>query len=199
MNAEKIAEFVNREVAGHTLGGLADALCMWQAVQLAAELGIPGAIVECGVWKGGMLRMAQGALADLNVEREIWAYDTFAGMTTPGEKDARAWEHDYEGLVVPLDAVRAYLGDKVRYVVGDVKETVWKEAPEQIAVLRLDVDWYDNTLACLRALYPRLSPGGALLVDDYVFWPGCRKAVNEYLGERAKDLIYAGTGKGLIK
>ena len=86
----------------------------------------------------------------------------------------------------PLDDVRhtlacsGYPAERVHYVVGKVEDTVPGTMPDAIALLRLDTDWYESTLHELVHLFPRLVPGGVLIVDDYGYWQGCRKAVDEY-------------------
>ena len=80
-----------------------------------------------------------------------------------------------------------------------MRATLAVKVPFSIAILRLDVDWHDATLACLRALWPRLQPGGIFLCDDYNFWEGCKVAVDAYLGPTAQLLTRTGTGSGMIK
>jgi hypothetical protein len=82
-----------------------------------------------------------------------------------------------------------YPQERLEFVRGRVEETIPATAPERIALLRLDTDWYESTAHELRHLYPRLSPGGALLLDDYGHWAGARKAVDEYFGEAGPTLL----------
>lgn len=185
-------------VHSHTYGDIADVAYMVAAVEHAHNENIPGAVVECGVWRGGMLMVALLTLKQLGDNREVWGYDTFTGMTETGPMDTSGVP--VGDLAVPEAEVRAYLGERVILVAGDVRQTLTTvEAPESIAVLRLDVDWYENTMACLTALWPRLAPGGVLLIDDYNHWEGCRKAVNAFLGPRAAELTRTGTGSGMVK
>lgn len=185
-------------VAGRTFSNPADIGFMIAALRDVEAHGVPGAVVECGVCQGGTLKAALLWLETYHCQREVWGYDTFAGMTTPGPQD-RASADQTGKLAVPYDEVRAYLGDWPRLIVGDIRETAAATHPEQIAVLRLDVDWYENTLAALQALWPRLQPGGFLFIDDYNYWEGCKRAVDEYLGPAAEQLVRTGTGSGLIK
>lgn len=188
-----------RQVQDYTYGQLVDVGYMVSAIRHVVANDIPGAIVECGVWRGGMLKAAVLQLEAMGVEREVWGYDTFAGMTETGPEDGEGGKEQIGKLAVPYSEVRAYLGEGVRLVKGDVRQTLLQESPEQIAILRLDVDWHDNTRACMKALWPRLSPGGVLLVDDYDFWEGCKKAVDAYLGPLAGQMVKAGTGSGMVK
>jgi hypothetical protein len=167
---------------------------------------IPGDIVECGVWKGGMCKAALLAQSGFENPRQVWAYDTFEGMTEAGVYDTNSINDTNAHLltgtnVASLETVQAYLGlVGITYVVGDCRKTVLEQRPDKISVLRLDVDWYENTKACLEALYPRLSVGGVLLIDDYPFWPGCVKAIQEYLPGCAREWIMrTGVGSGMVK
>jgi O-methyltransferase len=187
-------------VKGKTMCIPDDIAFMLSAVNHVWTSHVPGVIVECGVWEGGMLRAAQYYMDMFNFKRDVWAYDTFFGMTEPVEAvDGLSAMKEEGTLVVDFARVREYLGDEVTYVVGDVRQTVWQKAPEEIAVLRLDTDWYENTMATLEALYPKLSIGGVLLIDDYHIWPGCKKAVHQYFGDEMAKFSVTGNGIGMIK
>jgi O-methyltransferase len=174
------------------------------AVKYVALNHVPGAVVECGIWRGGSTMAMIEVLLMLGVrDREVFLFDTFSGMTP-------ASDFDTDSLGVPakahlestprvtgnnvwciagIDDVRAnvdstgYPADLVRLVQGDVLETLEIEAnlPAAIAVLRLDTDWYESTKKELEVLFPRLVRGGVCIVDDYGHWSGARKAVNDYL------------------
>ncbi len=174
------------------------ALC--QSIDYVVGNGIPGAVVECGLWRGGSLMAGALRLGDLGVtDRALYGFDTFAGMTAPtaedGEFHLKRWrkaggpkEQRPENLApgTSLDGVRDLLGgtgypeEQVHLVEGPVEETLPENAPAEISVLRLDTDFYSSTLHELVHLYPRLSPGGILIVDDYGGLEGARKAVDEY-------------------
>ena len=179
---------------------------LYTAVRYLEEQGVPGDIVECGVWRGGNCMLAALTLKLLGDEsRSLWLYDTFSGMSDPTDRDrdvyggsasemrARAWSA--EGRPTPFqfiasrDDVAANMGatgfpaERVRYVEGRVEDTLPAHRPEQIALLRLDTDWYESTAHSMRHLYPLLSPGGVLLLDDYGDWPAVREAVHECLEE----------------
>ena len=181
------------------------------AARYVVRNGIPGALVECGVWRGGCaMAMARTLLEEGAVDRELWLYDTFSGMTPATDVDrtyagktadevlARFAPGDPR-LFCPLDDVRAHLAatgwpeDRARFVVGPVEETVPAEIPAQIALLRLDTDWYESTRHELVHLFPRLAPGGVLIVDDYGHWEGCRRAVDEYFAEHQVPMLLART------
>ncbi|HEY3797821.1 MAG TPA: TylF/MycF/NovP-related O-methyltransferase [Caulobacteraceae bacterium] len=183
------------------------ALC--EAVRYVARSGIPGAVVECGVWRGGSSMAAALMLAELGeTSRELCLFDTFEGMSEPTEMDKRARDAADAGRLLdtskrdekiwcysPLDEVKAnlastgYPADRTRFVQGKVEDTLPAAAPESIAVLRLDTDWYESTRCELEHLYPRLSPGGVLIIDDYGAWEGARRAVDEYIAAGAPILL----------
>jgi hypothetical protein len=180
---------------------------------VAAE--IDGDFVECGVWRGGNALAAKLTFESLGSDKQVWLFDTFAGMSEPTEVDraaatgeaaqgsfeARQKGDHNEWCYASLDDVRrnfevagADLGG-VRFIKGDVVETLRCEAnlPGAISVLRLDTDWYESTLAELTTLYPRLSVGGSLLIDDFGYWEGARKAVEDYFGglpRNARPLLH---------
>jgi len=185
---------------------------LYQAVQYVVANQIPGSFVECGVFRGGSSLLAALAFSELGDRRDLWLYDTFAGMTPPTEFDSkrnlsaeRTAEH-FENLesgdhnewcyasledVKRCLAIAGYPNDKVHYVVGDVAKTLAETKPGQISILRLDTDFYDSTKAELEHLYDLLAPGGILLIDDYGSWDGARKAVDEYLATLPRPLFLA--------
>jgi O-methyltransferase len=165
---------------------------------------VPGAIVECGVWRGGSMMAAALTLQQLDAaDRPLYLYDTFTGMTEPGAADVMLHsEIDAAQLlaetevgdganvwcVSPLSEVQAaiastgYPDELCRFVPGPVEETLPSQLPDRpIALLRLDTDWYESTRHELEHLVPLMSPGAVLIIDDYWHWGGCRKAVDEYL------------------
>ena len=179
-----------------------------RAVEYVAARGTPGAIVECGVWRGGSMMAAALTLLRLGVaDRELYLYDTFSGMPPPTEEDTtRTGERAADLLasgdaesdiwaIASLDDVRtAVLGvgypeERIHFVEGPVEETLPADAPDEIALLRLDTDWYSSTKHELMHLYPRLVRGGVLILDDYGYWQGARRAVDEYLAEHGEHLL----------
>lgn len=163
---------------------------------------VPGAVVECGVWRGGSMMAVALTLLRLGVtDRELYLYDTFAGMPEPGAVDvkhsgtpaadvlARSRRRSNVWAIASLGEVReavlsvGYPEERIHFVRGLVEETLPATAPRQIALLRLDTDWYASTKHELVHLYPRLARGGVLILDDYGFWQGARKAVDEYFAE----------------
>jgi hypothetical protein len=189
---EEIADY--RAVEPYTLTGPLRTVSLTRAIEYLVRYQIPGDIVECGVWKGGSIMAAARALLHLKeTSRRLWLFDTFSGMSAPTGEDVSVCnfsaEEDYKGtyLRVGLDQVRSavlstgYPQEQFRFVQGKVEDTIPGQAPEQIALLRLDTDWYESTRHELVHLFPRLVRGGVLLIDDYGHWKGARKASDEYL------------------
>jgi len=174
-----------------------------KACKHAVQAGIEGDFVECGVWRGGNSIAAKLTFENYGSDKAVWLFDTFAGMTSPGEMDTTrfsdrsaadrfidAKEADHvDWCFASLEDVKANFEksgadmSRVRFVAGDVMKTLADKAnlPKAISVLRLDTDFYDSTKAEMEYLYPRLSRGGSLLIDDFGHWDGARRAVEEYL------------------
>lgn len=169
------------------------------AIRYVVKAGIPGDIVECGVWRGGNMAVAASTLHFLgDTSRALLLYDTYEGMTKPTDKDtdySGGFAADYmagqaKGTGVWCEASiedvaevmrrTKYPSEKVSLIKGPVEQTIPTSVPAQIAVLRLDTDWYESTLHELNHLYPLLVPGGVLIIDDYGHWQGARRAVDEY-------------------
>ncbi len=179
-------------------------LALCQAVAYLTTNQIQGDFVECGVWRGGsMAAAARTLLAGGDSRRQLWMYDTFDGMSEPTDQDIDFMGQSAETLLEqqdrddaqsvwcysPLDQVKSAMADtgypidRIRFIEGKVEETLPAETPEQISLLRLDTDWYESTRCELEHLFPKLVPGGVLIVDDYGHWEGCRRAVDEYFEE----------------
>ncbi|MFJ4715763.1 TylF/MycF/NovP-related O-methyltransferase [Streptomyces sp. NPDC088785] len=178
---------------------------------------IPGAVVECGVWRGGSMQACARALLGCGAtDRDLYLFDTYDGMTPPTVEDlrrdgtpaadilARNSKDKAVWAYATLDDVRAgfqqvpYPAERIHFVRGKVEETVPDRAPERIAVLRLDTDWYASTRHELEHLYDRLVPGGVLLIDDYGYWQGSRQAVDEFLEKTGARLLLLRMDEGRI-
>ena len=192
-----------------------------QAVGHVVRHGVPGDLVECGVWRGGSMMAAATMLKKLgDTSRRLFLYDTFEGMPAPTDRDrtsrgklARAvLDGEKPGTgnwcYATLEEVRAnlrsigYPDDKIVYVQGKVEETIPAQIPDKIALLRLDTDWYESTRHELEHLYPRLSRHGVMIIDDYGHWQGARAAVDEFLKKTTVPLFLHRidyTGRLLIK
>jgi len=173
-----------------------------QAVEYIEANSIPGDIVECGVWRGGSMMAVGLTLLRLRARRSLWLFDTFSGMPPPGPEDkdfrgqsaaelmaAQNPDTSHVWARSSLDDVKAamieigYQQDLVRYVVGPVESTIPGCLPDKIALLRLDTDWFTSTYHELLHLWPRLVPNGVMIIDDYGYWAGARKAVDQYFRE----------------
>lgn len=187
-----------------------DSMVPWQGMHDAflaathiAKSGTPGDVVECGVFRGGLVGVMKDTIMQIekNTPRNFWLFDTFEGMPKPGPNDfkfgrsrigpmkrfnkrARGGGSDWclGELSDVKDTLRKSVGglENTIFVQGMVEDTLRGELlPEKIALLRLDTDFYESTKIELEVLLPRLSVGGVLIVDDYGVWAGSRKAVQE--------------------
>jgi O-methyltransferase len=156
--------------------------------------GVPGAVIECGVYKGGMIAGIAELLGDT---REYWLFDSFEGLPeakpVDGER-ARTWQKNeqhpgyFDNCAADSSFAEAALlksGVNNYHICEDWFENSLPNLDEglEISILRLDGDWYESTKTCLENMYPRVVPGGIVIIDDYYSWEGCRKAVHDYLSE----------------
>jgi hypothetical protein len=193
-------------VSPYTMTTTERLLALIHSVRHIARSGITGSIVECGVWRGGsMMAVARTLLIERDTSRHLYLFDTFEGMTEPTAKDktrhgvlaqtklAETEKGTGAWCYAGLDEVRTnmittgYPSDKVSFVKGRVEDTIPSSAPSgPIALLRLDTDWYESTKHELTHLFPRLQPGGILILDDYGHWQGARQAADEFLAIQPK-------------
>jgi O-methyltransferase len=153
---------------------------------------VEGCVVECGVWRGGMI----AGIADLlGAGREYYLFDSFEGLppvTAIDGRDFQAWQAAttasdyYDNCRASVDEADAAMkkspAKRYSLVKGWFEETIPRFKPNQrIALLRLDGDLYDSTMICLKYLYPYVSEGGIIIIDDYQAWDGCAHAVHEFL------------------
>jgi O-methyltransferase len=196
---------IMQQVKEHTSSGPERLTGLMNAVRYLVENKIPGDFVECGVWRGGSMMAAMSTLINLgDTSRRFHLFDTFEGMSAPTEKDVMFDGQKASDLLnatkkaegpgnywcwAGIEDVRAsvastgYPMDRINLVKGKVEDTIPAQAPAQIALLRLDTDWYESTAHELEHLYPRLSPNGVLIIDDYGHWQGARRAVDEYFAK----------------
>ena len=190
-----------RLVALHTYVSLEGLASLWWQIRQLDTQDVPGALVECGVRQGGASAMMAAAHLAWSVvpRRELHLFDSFSTWPEPTERDGQ-WGKDINALWRAIERNPTYLGypaadsrelivervgypeHLLRYHVGWFQETVWSAASclGPIALLRLDGDWYESTKVCLEALYPNVSRGGIVVIDDYGAFEGCRKAVDEF-------------------
>ncbi len=151
---------------------------------------IPGDLVETGIWKGGVTILMRALLqAHGDANRLVWAADSFEGLPVPTDDQDGADLSKVEALKISLERVQDHfqrfglLDDRVKFLKGWFADTLPTAPIERISVLRLDGDLYSSTMDVLKNLYHKVSPGGYVIVDDYYSWPGCQRAVQEYMAE----------------
>lgn len=175
---------------------------------------IEGSLVECGVWKGGACMWMLNCQKKYNMDRKLYMYDTFEGMTVPNSNkdDPRAlkiyndakngvaikgydeWHGENKWAYAPIDYVKnnidsiEYKNDNITYVKGDVCKTLDETIPTQISILRLDTDWYESTKKELDVLFPLVSVNGYIIVDDYYAWRGSRVATDEFMVKNKQNV-----------
>jgi hypothetical protein len=169
------------------------------AIDCVCQKNIRGDVVEIGVWKGGSMLAMLLALEKNNcLDRTVHLYDTFEGMTpsTDADKDFKGRdandlikEDSFWSCISGLEEVQRnisqnskYPSDLIKYHKGDICKTEF--IPDAISVLRLDTDWYESTKFELDHFYDKVSSGGIIIIDDYGWWKGCKKAVDEFLDSR---------------
>jgi hypothetical protein len=175
----------------HTMVGLKRLDNVQFCVEDVLARGVPGDLMETGVWRGGAVIFMRAILAAHGVtDRRVWAADSFAGLPPPDvakyPQDAGLTLNEFAQLAVGLEQVqnnfRAYglLDDQVRFLKGWFRDTLPAAPVERLAVLRLDGDLYESTMDGLTHLYPKLVKGGYLIIDDYRDIPACARAVTDY-------------------
>ncbi len=181
-----------------------------EAVNYIEKHRIAGDVVECGVWKGGsMLAVADTLRQHGNESRRLFLYDTFEGMPPPTDADVShdnldaaellqrdenkeknlVWAFSTLDEVKKTMALSGYPTEKIHYIKGKVEDTIPAQLPGSIALLRLDTDWYESTKHELIHLFPLLVKGGVLIIDDYGYWKGARRAVDEYFAENGIQIL----------
>jgi O-methyltransferase len=175
----------------HTMVGLARLENVQRCVEDVLARNVPGDFIETGVWRGGTVIFMRALLKAHGVtDRRVWVADSFAGLPPP---DPERYPLDrgldlsiYPELAISLEQVQAnfarygLLDDQVRFLKGWFRDTLPHAPVETLAVLRLDGDLYESTTDALTHLYPKLAPGGYVIVDDYGAIPACQQAVHDY-------------------
>ncbi|MDP4283473.1 MAG: TylF/MycF/NovP-related O-methyltransferase [Bacteroidota bacterium] len=193
-------------IKGLTMTSIERQVVLSRAIDYLVKNQIQGDIVECGVWKGGSMMLIAKRLMQLkDSDRNLFLFDTFEGMSAPDERDFSPIdnlaaqdllnkENRLDGNNVwcysSLDEVKSnlkktnYPEGKLFYFKGKVEETLPEPMVGQIALLRLDTDWYESTRHELEVLYDKIVTGGILIIDDYGHWSGSKKAVDEFIEKR---------------
>lgn len=175
-------------------------IALYESLEHIRINNINGDLVECGVWKGGNILGMMEYCHFHKMNKHIWLYDTFSGMTEPSSNDTDLFNNPANAILesvkcyCSLDDVKKNLSlsgyslNNISYIVGNIIDTLKQPSnlPQKISLLRLDTDWYDSTLVELQVLFPILEKGGILMIDDYGHWQGCKKATDEYFQNENK-------------
>jgi len=194
-----------------TMTNIESLYSLYCSVDYVLKNNIKGAFVECGVWRGGSSMLIAQMLKNRSItDRRLYLFDTFEGMSEPTNNDLDIRgikastlltdnEHNKEESVWCLAELKdvqknmrltSFPEENVTFIKGKVEDTIPENLPkENIALLRLDTDWYESTKHELNYLYPKLEQKGVLVIDDYGHWEGCRKAVDEYFQENNIHLL----------
>jgi O-methyltransferase len=175
----------------HTMIGIPRLDNIQACVEDVLNRGIPGDLIETGVWRGGSTIFMRGILKAYGVtDRQVWVADSFEGLPPADRvrypKESNLDLHRYQDLAVSLDEVRAnferygLLDDQVQFLKGWFRDTLPTAPIDQLAVMRLDGDLYESTMDALVNLYPKLSPGGFAIIDDYNAVKSCNEAVDDF-------------------
>lgn len=202
-----------RKILPYTLGGWKALDNAFNVISRIESKKIPGVVVECGVAQGGtaaMMALSSRALGDEN--REFWFFDSYEGLPEPTDEDYQNGEAgDYVGELVEgsclgtIEQVSELFfdklnlpKDKITLVKGWFQDTVpsYKDKVGEIAVLRLDGDWYESTKIPLENFYPYISPGGCIIIDDYATCFGSKKATDEFIAENSLGSPLRPDGRG---
>ena len=186
-------EYIDR-VLPYTMTNEERLVTLLRACKYVIDNDIDGSFVECGVWKGGSSLLIANFLSNHNAnERKLYMYDTFEGMSEPTENDVQ-YDGQFAGDMLKRGEVICYSSfDEVaktmhnsaftnyEMIKGKVEDTIPGTLPQKIALLRLDTDWYESTKHELEHLFPLVEKGGIVIIDDYGWWEGAKKAVDEYI------------------
>jgi Macrocin-O-methyltransferase (TylF) len=184
----------SRLVAAESMAGRARLVSLRQCVESLLADGVPGDLIETGVWRGGACILMRGVLAAWEAtDRKVYVADSFEGLPAASLSDDAAYLHDDSTLAVGLDAVKAnfdrygLLDDQVVFTTGWFKDSLPPLRGHNWSLVRLDGDMYESTKDAITALYPDLSVGGYLIVDDYRTYESCRRAIDEYRAEHGVE------------
>jgi hypothetical protein len=201
---------IYKNVAPFTMTSKERIFAAIEAAEYISKNRIAGDIVECGVWKGGSSMAILETFKTLgDTDRRVFLYDTYEGMPPPTEDDKTNYNKSADELLKAdtdkeknlvwayssLDEVKSNIGlsgynqDLILFVKGKVEESIPGTLPGQIALLRLDTDWYESTKHEMEHLFPLLVPGGVLIIDDYGYWQGARKAIDEYFQKNNTKIL----------
>lgn len=202
----KEEQILIESVRGITMTSFERQVSLLRSVEYIIGNKLRGSIVECGVWRGGSMALVARKLLKMNeANRKLFLFDTFEGMSEPTTLDKNVIvSEDAKKLLEEADKMQGnnvwcystldevknnlvatgYPQDHIFYFKGMVENTLPEDSIDDIALLRLDTDWYESTKHELETLYDKLVPGGILIIDDYGHWSGAKKAVDDFFAER---------------
>lgn len=191
---------------------------LYSSVDYVLKNNIEGDFVECGVWRGGSSMLIAQMLYNRNItDRKLYLYDTFEGMSEPSKYDLAhngvdanvVYKEEFFFCLADLNDVKNnmlktnFSNDNLVFTKGKIEDTIPARKPSgKIALLRLDTDWYESTKHELIHLFPLVAEKGVLIIDDYGYWQGCRKAVDEYIKDNKLPILLNridSTGRIVIK
>ena len=203
LDFEEFHKEIIAKVRPYTMTSIERLFSLIEAVRYVVKNDIKGSFVECGVWNGGSMMAIAETLKRLGVkDRHLYLYDTYCGMTEPTENDidqlnvdagmqleqnkknketSTVWAFSTLSEVKLNLSLIGYPEEYLHFIEGDVLKTIPINHPGEISLLRLDTDWYESTKHEIEHLYPLLESNGVLIIDDYGFWKGSRKAIDEYI------------------
>ncbi len=182
-----------------------------QSLEKVVSENIPGDYIECGTYRGGLAALMLDNILYNNLDKKLWVYDTFQGMSEPSTVDVstknenavstfNATKNTTTGYAdwckATIDIVQSTLSlvdnsyeDRANLIIGKVEDTLRHEIniPQKISLMRLDTDWYESTKIELEKFYHRLSIGGIIIIDDYRLWQGQKLAVDEFFDKLDKN------------
>jgi O-methyltransferase len=185
------------QIAPHTEVSIERAWTLWQEVQEA--LSLPGDVAEAGVFRGGTAKLLATAMAEHEGDKALYLFDSFDGMEAVSDKDRHA-KGDFADT--SLGVVRQAVGDHpfVRFREGWIPASFTGLEPRRFCFAHIDLDLYEGVRDSLRFFYPRMTPGGVIVLDDYGFasCPGARAAADEFFADKPERLLALSTAQGVV-
>jgi hypothetical protein len=181
-----------RKIRGYSMLSTERRIALYRLAREVEKRGVPGDVVECGVWNGGSAAILAFAIRHSASGRLLWLFDSFQGLPAPSPEDGQAAREQFRADWCRGDptCVAAALqksglgGERVRVVPGWFQEVFPRIQIDRIALLHIDADWYESVKLCLEKFYGAVTPGGYIVLDDYGHWEGCRRAAEEFLETR---------------
>ena len=185
-----------RQLSNYTMLSLARLKRLYRLTQELDRRGLAGPIVECGVYHGGSAAVMAYASRHAPTRRPLWLFDSFQGLPEPTPEDGHKARNEYHpgwcrGDVAKVKEVFQRLGiplSQVHIVEGWYQETFPRVRVASVSLLHIDADWYDSVKLCLDKFYDAVEPGGFVVLDDYGYWEGCRRAVDEFFRLRGLQM-----------